>query len=77
MIYYKDGEKSCAEEIKTFLDDKDIKDSLDDIKKNFEKETSLGPVLIGNFIYSNDEEARNRVIIDSFMRVNRFLEFLK
>jgi len=77
ISYYKEGEKSCAEEIKLFLSDKDIKDSLDDIKKNFEKETSLGPILVGNFIYSNDEEARNRIIIDAFMRVNKFLELLE
>lgn len=77
ITYYKDGETSCAEEIKPFLGDKDIKEPLDDIKKNFEKETSLGPILVGNFMYPNDREARNRVIIDSFMRVNRFLKLLE
>jgi hypothetical protein len=75
--YYKNGEKSCADEIKPFLNDKNVKEPIDEIKKNFEKETSLGPVLIGNFMYPNDEEARNRIIIDSFMRVNRFLELLE
>ncbi|MBI4980447.1 hypothetical protein HZC30_02720 [Candidatus Woesearchaeota archaeon] len=77
ISYYKDGEKSCAEEIKPFLDDEDIKEPLDEIKKNFEKETSLGPVLIGNFMHPNDEYARDRIIIDSFMRINRFLELLE
>ena len=47
------------------------------LEKNFEKETSLGPVLVGNFMHPNDKEARNRVIIDSFMRVNKFLELLE
>lgn len=77
ISYYKGGEKSCAKEIKKYLGDKDIKDSLDDIKKNFEKETSLGPVLVGHFIHPNDDEARNRALIDAFMRVNRFLDLLK
>jgi len=77
ISYYKDGEKSCTEEIKSFLSDKDIKDSLDDIKKNFEKERSLGPILVGNFMHPNDEDARNRIIIDSFMRVNKFLDLLE
>lgn len=77
ITYYKDGEKSCAEEIRPFLDDKDIKEPLDEIKNNFEKETSLGPVLVGNFMHPNDEDARNRIVIDSFMRANRFLELLK
>lgn len=77
ISYYKDGERSCAEEIKPFLNDKDIKEPLDEIKKNFEKETSLGPVLVGNFMYPNDQEAKKRIMIDSFMRVNRFLELLE
>ena len=78
ISYYKNGEKSCAEEIKIFLDDEDIKDSLDEIKNNFETETSLGPILVGDFMnVNNDEEFRNRIIIDSFMRVNRFLDLLK
>ena len=77
VSYYKDGEKSCAEEIKVFLDDTDINESLEDIKTNFEKETSLGPILIGNFLYSTDEDSKKRIITDSFMRVNRFLELLK
>ena len=77
VSYYKDGEKSCAEEMGKFLDDKDIKEPLDDIKKNFKRETSLGPILVGNFMHPNDEDTRNKVITDSFMRVNRFLELLE
>lgn len=77
VSYYKEGDKSCAEELKPFLSDKDIRDSLEDIKKNFEKETSLGPVLVGDFMnVSNDEEFRDRIMIDSFMRINRFLDLL-
>jgi len=77
IAYYKHGEKSCAEEIKSFLNDKIISESLEDIKTNFETEISLGPIMIGNFMYSNDEDARNKIIVDSFMRVNRFLELLE
>lgn len=76
ISHYNEGEKSCAEKLKPFLNDKDVREPLEDIKKNFEKETSLGPILVGNFMYPNDKDARNRIIIDSFMRVNRFLELL-
>ncbi len=77
VSYYKDGEKSCAEELKPTLDDKDIKDCLADIKNNFAKESSLGPVLVGDFMnVSNDAEFRDKIIVDAFMRVNRFLSLL-
>ncbi len=77
ISHYKDGEKSCAEAIKPFLNDEYIKESLDDIKKNFEKENSLGPILVGNFMHPNDEDAKKRIMIDSFMRVNKFLELVR
>ncbi len=77
ISYYKNGEKSCAEEIRPFLYDNDIKDCLCEIKRNFEEENSLGPVLVGDFIFYNDAESRNRIITDSYMRINRFLELLE
>jgi len=77
ISYYKDGEVSCAKEMKIYLDDPDIKESMEDIKNNFEKETGLGPTLIGEFLYSEDEEAKKRIMTDSFMRVNKFLDLLK
>ena len=77
ISYYKDGEKSCAEEIKPYLKEKEIQDAIGEIAKNFEKETSLGPTLVGTFMYPGDEDARNRVMTDSYMRINRFLELFK
>ncbi len=75
---YKYGETSCAEEIKPFLDDQDIKEPIEVIKKKFKTETSLGSVGVGDFLnVNNDIEYRNRIITDSFMRVNKFLELLK
>ncbi len=74
---YKDGEISCAKEIKPFLKDNDIKEAIEEIKKSFEKETSLGPTLIGTFMHSHDEYAKIRVMTDSFMRINRFLSLLE
>lgn len=74
---YKDGEKSCAEELKPYLKEKEIQDAIGEIAKNFEKETSLGPTLVGTFMYPGDEDARKRVMTDSYMRINRFLELLK
>lgn len=77
ICYYKDGEISCAEETKPFLKDRDIEEAIEEVKKNFEKETSLGPTLIGTFMYPYDEYARKRIMTDSFMRINMFLSLLE
>ncbi|MFX0174006.1 MAG: transketolase C-terminal domain-containing protein, partial [Candidatus Hodarchaeota archaeon] len=58
------------------FEDKDIKEAMAEIKKNFAKETSLGPTLVGSFIYPNDPDAQRRVMTDSFMRINDFLQKL-
>lgn len=77
ISHYKKGESSCAKAIKPYLTNKDIRESMEEIKKNFEKEMSLGPTLVGNFMFPNDADARKRIMTDSFMRVNRFLNLLK
>lgn len=76
ISYYKNGTSSCAEEITPYLQNKDIKEAMAEIKKNFAKETSLGPTLVGSFIYPNDPDAQRRVMTDSFMRINDFLQKL-
>lgn len=76
ISYYKNGTSSCAEEIKPYLQNNDIKEAMAEIKKSFTKETSLGPTLVGNFMYPNDPEAQRRVMTDSFMRINDFLQRL-
>jgi len=36
ISYYKDGEKSCAEEIKPYLKEKEIKDAIGEIAKKID-----------------------------------------
>ncbi len=77
ISYYKNGISSCAEEVNPYLHDKDIKEAIAEIKKNFTKETSLGPTLVGSFMYPNNPDAQLRVMTDSYMRVNDFLNKLR
>lgn len=77
ISYYKDGEESCAKEMKPFLKDKIIQEAINEIAKNFKKETSLGPTLVGTFMQPDDEDAQRRAATDSFMRINRFLSLLE
>ncbi len=77
VSHYKDGEESCAKEMKPFLKGEIVREAIGGIEENFEKETSLGPTLVGAFMHPGDEDAQKRTATDSFMRVNRFLELLK
>ena len=62
--------------MKPFLKEKIIKEAINEIAENFKKETSLGPVLVGTFMNPVNEDAQRRAATDSFMRINKFLEFL-
>ena len=76
ISYYKNGAASCAEAIKPYLENKEIYDAMVEIKKNFTQETSLGPTLTGSFMYPNDPPTQRRIMTDSFMRINDFLQKL-
>ncbi len=76
VSYYKKGTADCAEEVTPYLQEPEIKEALEEIKKNFQKETALGPTLIGSFIHPHDPNAQRRVMTDSFMRINDLLQKL-
>lgn len=76
ITYYKEGEKSCAEEVKPYLGNEIVRKAMINIRETFRNETSEGPAVTGNFIHPDDEDARNSVIVDSFRRINRFLDYL-
>lgn len=76
VSYYKNGMEDSAKEVKPFVKDKVVNESLNLIKERFRKIDDIGPVWVGNFVYPDNEEARKRIIADAFMRVNRFLELV-
>lgn len=77
ISYYKKGIESCVQEIKPHLHKKEITEAMGEVKMNFKSENSLGPTLIGNFMYPYDITAQQRVMTDSFMRINEFLKLIK
>lgn len=73
---YKDGPMSVAEEIRPHLENKLVKEAIENIKEGFADVKSAGPSWVANF-FSGDEETRKRRTMDAFMNVSEFLKLIQ
>ena len=76
IAYYKNGPFSVAEEFKPYTKLPMVSEALKIIDENFENLKSNGPERVGYFLYTNDEEMRERAITDAYMNVKEFLKLL-
>lgn len=76
IAYYKNGPFSVAEEFKPYTNLPMVSEALKIIDENFENLKSNGPERVGYFLYTNDEEMRERAITDAYMNVKEFLNLL-
>lgn len=73
---YKNGLEPVAEEIKPFLDNKLVKEAIENIQSKFANEKSAGPFMVANFL-DGDEETKKRYITDAYVVVSEFLKLIK
>jgi len=73
---YKNGPRSVAEEVRPYLDNKLVKEAIENIEERFTDIKSPGPSWVANF-FSGDEETRRRRTTDAFMNVSEFLRLIR
>jgi hypothetical protein len=76
IAYYKGGSVAVAKEVKPHLTNKLVKEGIAGIEKKFRSREAEGPAWVADFEMA-EGDAREQLITDAHMQVNRFLEFLK
>jgi hypothetical protein len=76
IAYYKGGPMAAAKEVKPHLTNKLVKEGVAGIDKKFCSRKAEGPSWVADFEMV-EGEAREQLITNAHMQVNRFLEFLK
>ena len=77
VTYYINGPASVAKELKPYLNEPIIAESLKIIDDNFEKINSNGPVRVGYFLYPDDNRMREQITTDAFMNIRELFKLIK
>ena len=73
---YGNGPVDMAAQVKPFINEPLLKESLDHIHRRFEDVGSAGPVAVADFFPNEVGEARERIVRDAYQSLNRFLREL-
>ena len=75
ILYYKSGPLAVAEELKPFIENKLVKESLDAISDKFRSREAEGPTWVADF-QEAEGEIREQTKTESYLQVQRFLTAL-